>query len=456
VVAPSATTLGYLEAVYSTLTTAKGDTSVGPGLATAWTYDAGKTKLTLTLHDDVVFSDGTKLDAAAVKANLDRGLATPGPTQSALASVASVAVSSPTEMVLTLKKPDPGLLYKLGLAAGVIASPAAFGSIKTTPVGSGPYLLDMAASTRGSSYMFTRNPRYSLPVKYGFDKVIIKALPDTNAMLTAATSGQVDTGGVPMSGLNAVKAAGLSHKELSGLILGMWIVDRAGKLAPPLANVKVRQAINHGLDAEGILKAIGSGAGIRTTQMFAAGSPAYVDALNSRYPYDPAKAKQLLAEAGYPNGFTLTMPSENAYAPALYPIVAQQLGQIGIKVEYKPVSTNQITQQFLSGKFPAFMYTYTATHNWVDASLFLAAGGTFNPFHVDDPTISRLLDEISVADDTQQARLFRELNTYVVEQAWFAPLYFSTNLMVWKKDKVKINLAEHQLFAFLRDYQPAA
>ncbi|WP_431902124.1 ABC transporter substrate-binding protein [Nonomuraea sp. bgisy101] len=450
-----ATSVVYLQAVYSSLTTLNPDLSITPGLASGWTYDTGKTTLTMKLRDNVVFSDGTKLDAPAVKANLDRGRATTGPTQSALATVASVDVTNPTEVVLKLKKPDPGLLFNLSLVPGMIASPKAFGTLKTNPVGSGPYLLDLSASTRGSSYTFTRNAKYNLPVTYGFDKLQVKALPDTNAMLTAATSGQVDTGGIPMSGLNAAKAAGLQYKEMTGLILGMWIVDRAGKLAPPLAKLKVRQAINHGLDAEGILRSVGGGSGRRTTQMFAAGSPAFVDELNARYPYDPAKAKKLLAEAGYPNGFTLTLPSENAYVPTLYPVVAQQLAQIGIKVVYKPVSTNQITQQYLAGTYPAFMYTYTATQNWIDASLFLAAGGVFNPFHVDDQTISKLMEEISVADEAKQAELFKELNTYVVDQAWFAPLYSSTSLLVWNRSKVKIDVPDTQLFVFLRDYQPA-
>lgn len=453
-VGAGATSLNYLQAVYSSLTTVGNDLSISPGLASKWSYDAGRTRLTLTIRDGVRFSDGTKVDAEAVKANLDRALTTPGSTQSALASVAKVTAAGTGQVELELKKPDPGLLYQLALVPGMIASPKAFATLKITPVGSGPYLLDTAASTRGSSYTFTRNPKYSLPVTYGFDKLVIRALPDTNAMVNAALSGQVDTGGIPMASRDQARASGLATKEMVGLIMGMWIVDRAGKLAPPLAKVKVRQAINYGLDAKGILAAVDKGYGDRRTQMFSAGSPAYVPSLNERYPYDPGKARQLLAEAGYPDGFTLTMPSENTYVPALYPIVAQQLAQIGIKVAYKPVSSAQITQQYLAGTYPAFMYTYTATENWLDASLFLGKGGVFNPFHVDDPTVARLMGKIAVAGDSERGPLFQELNTYVVDQAWFAPLYASKTLMVWKKDKVKLDVRDDQLYVFLRDYQP--
>ncbi|WP_157251296.1 ABC transporter substrate-binding protein [Nonomuraea typhae] len=447
--------LGYLQAVYSSLTTLNpADFTIAPGLATAWSYDPPKTTLTLTLRDGITFSDGTPLDAEAVRANLQRGLTTPGATQSVLAAIKTIEATGPNEVRITLKKPDPGLLYQLSMVPGMIASPKAFATLKTDPVGSGPYVLDLKATTRGTSYTFVRNPTYSLPAKYAFSRLVMKALPDTNAMVNAALSGQVDAGGVPGATLPQVESGGLAYRKMPGLILGMWIVDRAGKLAPPLAELKVRQAINHGLDAEGILKAVDKGNGSRRAQMFAAGTPGYVESLNSRYPYDPAKAKKLLAEAGYPDGFELTLPSENTYLPALYPIVAQQLGQIGIKVKYKPVSSNLITQQYLAGTYPAFMYTYTSTENWLDASLFLAKGGVFNPFHTADPTVERLMDKIAVAEDAERGPLFQELNTYAVEQAWFAPLYASTNLMVWKKDKVKVETGDDQLFVVLSDYKP--
>lgn len=446
--------MAYLEAVYSSLTALDHDFSIKPKLATEWSYDAAKTTLSMTLTPGITFSDGAALDAAAVKANLDRGRTGKGPTATALATVTDVKVADPTHIVLTLSKPDPGLLYQLSQVPGMIASPAGFAKLTTTPVGSGPYLLDEAATTRGASYTFTRSPSYKLPTKFGFDKFVIKALPDVNAMLNATTSGQVDLGGVTAAAADSAKAAGLETRNLPGLTLGLWMVDRAGKLVPQLADVRVRQAINHGIDAKAVLGAIGQGHGTRTTQVFAAGTPAYVESLDSRYPYDPAKAKQLLTEAGLPNGFTLPLPSENAYLPSLYPILAQQLAKIGIKVEYTPVSTNQITQQFLTGKFAAFMYTYSPTQNWQDATTILAASAPFNPFKVDDPTVSSLMQRISVAEEAEQAKLFKELNTYIVEQAWFAPLYTTVNLMAFNPKKVNIDVAPNQPITFLTDYKP--
>jgi len=446
---------GFFYAVFSTLTIIKPDLSVGPGLATSWSYDQPKTTLTLDLRSGVTFTDGTAFDANVVKANLDRDVAAKGQAATSLKAIKSVSVASPTRVVVTLSAPDPALLYTFGLIPGAMISPKAFATAATKPVGTGPYVLDSGQTSRGSTYVFTRNAKYNQPTRYGFDRIEYKVIADTNAQVTSLTGHQVDTGGVTVGGLSSVKAAGLQTAPVSGLITGLFIVDRDGKTNPALAKVQVRQALNYGLDAQAILDSIGGKSGSRTTQMFAADTPAYDASLNSRYPYDPQKAKQLLADAGYPNGFTLNLPSENAYAPALYPVISQQLAKIGIKVKYTPVQVSEITAQYLSGKFGAFMFTYTATQNWVDVTSLLAQAAPFNPFHVADPTVAQLTGQIAVADPTQQAVLFKQLNEYVVSQAWFAPLYVNTSYLVWDKSKVSISLAKGQEFAMLYQYQPA-
>jgi len=134
----------YDQAVYDSLLRRKPDGTLVPMLATKWSYNSDKTVLTLTLRKGVKFSDGTALDANAVKVNLDRFRTGNGPDASTLAQVESVEAKDPTTVVITLKAPDPALLDYLGNADGFIASPKAIeaGKIATTPVGSGPYTLD--------------------------------------------------------------------------------------------------------------------------------------------------------------------------------------------------------------------------------------------------------------------------------------------------------------------------
>ncbi|MFE2872485.1 ABC transporter substrate-binding protein [Embleya sp. NPDC059259] len=447
--------LAYLQPLYDSLTTVNPDQSVGPGLATAWTYtDPERRNLRMTLREGVTFSDGTPFDATVVKQNLERTAAANGPSSFAVAAVASITVAGPTVVELALKTPDPSLLYNFGLVAGMMLSPKAFGDANAQPVGTGPYILDAGHTTRGDRYTYTRNPRRPDRTAYPFDKIVIKAIPDTNARTTALLTGQADAGLGAPARMDAAKGAGLTVTRQPGQVTGMWLVDREGKVAPQLKDVRVRRAINHAIDGPGILKAIMAGVGSPTTQMFAAGSPAYDPELDRAYPYDPARAKQLLAEAGLADGFKLVLPSENAFVPALYPVLAEQLNQVGIKVEYIPVSTNQLSQQYFSGRFPAFMYVWGTSQNWIDANALLSPAMPTNPFKVADPVIVDLLARIAKSPDEAQGPLYRQLNTHVVEQAWFAPLFRGDNVLFSAKS-VSLSNRPGQTFMALTDYRPA-
>ncbi|MFE5331939.1 ABC transporter substrate-binding protein [Embleya sp. NPDC056575] len=447
--------LAYLQPLYDALTTVNPDQSVGPGLATAWTYtDPERRHLRMTLREGVTFSDGTPFDASVVKQNLDRMATSNGPSSFAVATVAGVTVNSPTEVELALKTPDPALLFNLGLVAGMMVGPKAFADANAQPVGTGPYILDTGHTTRGDRYTYTRNPRYRTPAAYPFDKVVIKAIPDTNARTTALLTGQADAGIGAPARMDAAKQAGLTVTRQPGQVTGLWLVDRDGRIAPPLKDARVRQAINHAVDGPGILKAIMAGVGTPTTQMFAAGSPAYDPELDRKYPYDPARAKQLLTEAGFPDGFKLSLPSENAFVPAIYPVLAEQLNQVGIKVEYTPVSTNQLSVQYFSGRFPAFMYVWGTTQNWIDANALLSPTAPTNPFKVDDPVAVDLLARIATASDRDQGPLYRQLNAHVVEQAWFAPLFRGETVMFSAK-RITLGNQPGQTFFSLSDYKLA-
>lgn len=445
----------FLQTVYSSLLSVEPDLTPGPSVATEWAYNDDNTVLSLTLAEGLEFSDGTPLDAEAVKANLERGKASEGGASFSLASVAEVTVVSPTQVDVTLSAPDPGLLYALGRTPGLLVSPAAFDSVATAPVGSGPYVLDLDASVTNSKYVFTRSETYGLETEYGFDSIEIRPMPDFNAMVSATTSGQVDVAGVPASAVPAAAATGfIDTQAMPTNFVAMWLADREGTLAPELADVRVRQAINYALDSESMIEAITEGYGSRITQLFAVNSPAWVQKLNQQYEYDPEKARELLAEAGYPDGFTLQMPSENTFQPAYYPIVQQQLGAVGITVEYTPVSADQIFPRYLGAEFPAFMWSYSPTDNWFDIQNLLAPDGVYNPFHVDDPKVGEYIEAIR-AESGDASALYQELNTYVVDQALFAPIMIDPFFLTWKTTKVNANVPEGQIFLDLADFQPA-
>lgn len=160
-----------------------------PWLATSWKF-SGPNVLTLKLRNDVSFTDGTKFNAEAVKANFEyaENNKNPGECNSFIEGV-ETKVLSPTSVRLELTKPDPDILTDLGTCAGNMVSPKALKepkSLKTAPSGSGPYVLDEGATIPGQTWTFTRNPKYWDTKAYPFEKVVFRFISDPTALNNAA------------------------------------------------------------------------------------------------------------------------------------------------------------------------------------------------------------------------------------------------------------------------------
>lgn len=448
--------LQFLQPAYDALIRLDEEGELQPFLATEWEYtDADNKVLELTLREDVVFSDGEKLDAASVVSSLERFKASNGPRASALAAVDSFEAVDASTVRLTLSAPDPALVHNLALVAGMITNPSADpDELASIPAGTGPYVLDTEATRRGDVYVFIRNENYYDPSAFPFDKVTLRVLTDPTARLNAVKTGQIDATLGFAAQIAEAEASGLSTLSWPGDWQGLFLVDRAGQTTPALADARVRQAINYAIDGDGILETVTFGEGEPTTQMFYPGTPAYDPALDSAYPFDPEKARELLAEAGYPDGFTLSMPSSDAFLPEVYPLLQQQLADVGITVEFTPLPASSGIAPLLGGEFPAFFFSWGASQNWLDATLLLSAQGAWNPFHADDPEIADLMSRIAVAAPDQQDALCAELSAYVVDQAWFAPLYVQNNLAFYGPD-ITVTPQAQQSNPALYNYKPA-
>ena len=179
---------------YDSLLLREPDGKLSPMLATKWQYNADNTVLSLDLRTDVTFSDGTKFDATAAKANMDNFKKANGPQMQQLAAVKEVKALDASKLEIDLTQPDPSLEFYLSQAAGLMESPKAIGTdgVKADPVGSGPYIMDKAASAAGAQYVFTANPNYWNKSLQKFSKVTLKVLTDLTARTNAVVSGQVD------------------------------------------------------------------------------------------------------------------------------------------------------------------------------------------------------------------------------------------------------------------------
>lgn len=417
----------YMQAVYDTLLHATPDAKIEPWLATEWSYNEDKTVLTMKLRTDVTFTDGEKFTADVAAQNLLRFRDGTSPNKSFLTSLADAKAVDPATLQITLKQPDPALLNYLTQNAGLQASPKSFDApdAKTKPVGSGPYVLDTAKTVIGSKYVYTKNPTYWAKDQQHYANLVINVYQTVATQVNALRGGQVNGLNLADNSANdQLKGAGLSLFPHELDWTGIMLLDRGGKMNPALADVRVRQAINHAVDRDAMLKGVDKGNGTVTGQIFPKVSPAYDPALDDLYPYDVAKAKSLLAEAGYGSGLTLEMPQVNLGSTAVYDLMKQYLGEAGITVKYTQVALSDAIATILAPKYPAAWFRLQEDPTaWQVANFTMTADATFNPFKVDDPKVTTLVGTIQTGSDEEAGAAAKELNRYVVEQAWFAPWY---------------------------------
>jgi len=431
----------FFQAVFDTLLQKDSKGEIQPWLATKWEYNDAKTVLTLTLKDGVKFTDGTPLDASAVVASLERFRDGTSPQAATLAGKEFAAVDA-TTVTITQSAPDPSLVNLLSIAPGLIEAPSSFGNsdVATNPVGSGPYILDTASSVTGTTYNYTANPDYWNKDAVKYQNLTINVLEDPTATLNAIRAGEANGAKIADNNtISEVEGAGWTIESNELDFQGLLLLDRAGTMAPELADVKVRQAINMAFDREALLQSLQSGYGTVTEQVFPKTSAAYDESLDSTYPYDPAAAKKLLADAGYPNGFTLNMMSTPAFQQT-FDLVAQQLSDIGITVNYTDPGTGNFITDMLAPKYPATWMALEQNPDWQLINFMIAPSATFNPFKYEDPKVDAFISTIQTGSQDEADTAAKELNKYVVDQAWFAPFFrvqgtfatdANTNLEFW-------------------------
>ncbi|TIH40901.1 ABC transporter substrate-binding protein [Subtercola vilae] len=415
----------YGQAVYDSLLRGNPDGSIAPNLATDYTYNADKTVLTLKLRTDVKFTDGTALDASAVAQNLLRFRDGTSPNKSYLAAVADATATDTSTVTITLKASDPSLLSNLTRNAGMVESPAAFtkADVATNPVGSGPYILDVAKTVVGTSYVFEKNPNYWKPADVHYDNLTLSVFSDATALLNAIKGGQVNaTNTASNNDLDQITAAGFTINPLELNWTGLMLIDRDGTSNPALGDVRVRQAINYAFDTKALLQAVGQGYGTPTSQIFPKTSVGYDPALDSAYTYDPAKAKALLAAAGYANGLTLQMPSTSLLGTAVFTLYAQQLKDVGITVNFTDAGNNYISD-VLAPKYGSYYFILQEDPDWALIQFSIAPTATFNSYHTQNATVDALIEKIHNGSQADSDQAVKDLNKYVVDNAWFAPWY---------------------------------
>ncbi|MDQ2697504.1 MAG: ABC transporter substrate-binding protein [Actinomycetota bacterium] len=420
----------YTTPAYDSLIWKAPDGELVPWLATEWEYVGDdNTEFEMTLREGVEFSDGEPFNAEAVKTWLEYFVSAGGTLGAQLAGLDTVEVVDEFTVHLTMKSPNPILpeLFSQNWGAGYVASPKAIatpGLLDNETAGTGPYMLDPAQTVTGDTYTYVENPNYWNPDAQHYEKVVVRVIGDPNAMLAAVQAGELDFAVGSAAVAAAAVAGGVNVINVPGRAQqGLVLADRDGVLQPELADVAVRQAINYAIDSDAIATALNGDYASGSKQLLLPGESGYVE--DRGYPYDPDKARELLEEAGYGDGFTLnvTCGIPLGHCP-IVEAVASQLAEVGITVAIDAQSAVPAFNEKVTGALaPAFTFNLGAPLSYL-AFQGSVTSKVVNPFKLADAEVNDLIAEAASAPADEQEAMWSELADLINDKAWFAPVVF--------------------------------
>ena len=411
--------------VFEGLTRVDQNGAVQPGLASEWTISEDGLTYTFKLQDGVTFHDGTAFDAEDVKFTFDRILSEDSVNahKEFYEGIESVTVIDPLTVEIKLSHVIGRFLFDIGRGDAVIVAPESADNNANEPIGTGPFAF--VQWDKGSRVVLEAyGPYWGEPVH--LSKATYLFIGDTATMTNALLAGDVD-------GTNnfATEALGVfegnpQFKVLVGTTEGETILSTNNK-KPPFDNLKVRQAMAHAIDRQAIIDGVSYGYGVPIGAPFAPHNPYYVDLTNT-YPFDLDAARALLADAGYPDGFsaTLKLPPV-AYARLGGQIIASQFAEIGIKLELINVEWAQWLEDVYANK--DFGLTIVSHVEPFDI------GNYANPdyyFGYDNPEFQALIETLNgTTDEAKRKELAVQAQTILAEDAVNGYLFELAQTGVW-------------------------
>jgi len=417
------------------LTVAEGG-AYKPELATGWETSADGKSITFRLRQGVKFHDGTDFNAQAVKANLDN-LIPPKPV--IIDGIRSVEVVDPYTVRINLDSFNNLILYQIATNYECFMySPTALQKngadwASTHPVGTGPFKLE--SFQRGSTMKMVKNPDYwekGLPYLDGIQIDSVAEVTSQVAAIKARKAQVVFNADIPAGA--QLRDEGYPINSVPGSLIMLSFDTKNKKI---LSDKRVRQAVEYAVDKEGIC----SGPGLNMFKPIYQIVPEISSAYNKACPprkYDPAKAKQLLAEAGYPNGFTFKAFFRDTFWREGIVAIQDYLAKVGVKMDVQFVGASALSAIILQGKIEPGAGSQMSTNFDSDALLtldyFWRSDANQYPFVARPAGIDNLIDKAkSARDDASRIKTTQDIVKLLYDDETIIPLWVDPRIVVVDK-----------------------
>lgn len=447
------------EVMQNLVTFKPGSFEIVGDVARKWSLSADGKTWTFDLQPNLVFSDGTPLDAKAVKFNFDRWRLPLNPAHGSFSyayysddfggfpgAIADVQAPTPTRVVITLARPLGPFLrdiaeqsFGLGSPKAITDDPKAF---ELKPVGSGPYML--AEWQRDDHITLVANPKWPGP-KPGYPTVIIRDIPDQATSVLSIQKGDIDmlTDPRPDDAKSLAKQAGISVVEQPSNNVSYIAMDVEKK---PFGDVRVRRAVAYALDAVTMAKSLYSSGAVVADNWTPPGMLGENPAVKA-YPHDVEQAKKLLAQAGFPHGFATTLTYPTAPRPYLpepqrvAETIQAELAQAGIQITLQPYEWGVFLDRIKHGQHEICLIGWTGDNGDPDNFFYPLLdqdsahkdGTAQNYSFWRDPAFHKLmLAGQATTDDAKRKAIYQQANAMVHDQAPAVSLVHTTVPLVLK------------------------
>ena len=407
--------------------------AIKPALATGWTVSEDGLSWEFTLREGVRFHDGRYFTAQDVIHKFERAK---DPNSGHINQAHYRAIKSITadgnRVTFTLSEPSASFLFNLARPDAIIYPAGSEATQRSQPIGTGPF--KFVEWVPGSEVRLQRFEDYYLEGVPYLDAVTFRIISDPNAQLAALRAGDIDLIGVALSPENALLVQRDPNLKLSQGAATTEITLAMNNSREPFNNPLVRQAITHAIDKEAIVQGAMFGFGTVIGTHASPTEPYFVD-LNP-YPFNPERARQLLAEAGYPDGFTVNfeLPEPYHIERRTGEVITQQLAQVGIRVNLSVVEWGTwLSRIFTNADYDMTIIGHAEPH---DIGIY---GNPNYYFRYDSPRVRELLAAAERAgSEAERIALLREVAKQIAEDA----------VNVWVFSTAYLVAARRELYGF--------